>query len=65
MDIEGLFDASYMRVLDREVEEQAFFEAFYERFVASSPAVAVKFRSTDMARQRAMLKKSFYHLLAF
>ncbi len=65
MDIEGLFDASYVRVLSREVEEQAFFEAFYERFIASSPAVAAKFRHTDMARQRAMLKKSFYHLLAF
>lgn len=65
MDIEGLFDASYVRVLSREVEGQAFFEAFYERFIAASPEVAVKFRHTDMARQRAMLKKAFYHLLAF
>jgi len=65
MDIEGLFDASYVRVLSREVEGRGFFEAFYERFVVSSPAVAAKFLHTDMARQRAMLKKSFYHLLAF
>lgn len=65
MDIEGLFDASYVRVLSREVEGRAFFEAFYERFIAASPEVAVKFRHTDMARQRAMLKKAFYHLLAF
>ncbi|MGJ7462246.1 globin [Halomonas sp. MA07-2] len=65
MDIENLFDASYLRVLSREVEGRAFFAAFYERFLAASPEVAVKFRHTDMARQRAMLKKSFYHLLAF
>ncbi|MFO7649132.1 globin [Halomonas campaniensis] len=65
MDIECLFDASYVRVLGREVEGQAFFAAFYERFIAASPEVAVKFRHTDMARQRAMLKKAFYHLLAF
>ncbi|WP_416138515.1 globin [Halomonas sp. HK25] len=65
MDIERLFDASYVRVLSREVDGQAFFAAFYERFLAASPKVAVKFRHTDMARQRAMLKKAFYHLLAF
>ncbi|WP_163557770.1 globin [Halomonas sp. NO4] len=65
MDIEGLFDASYVRVLSREVEGQSFFEAFYERFLVASPEVAAKFRDTDMARQRAMLKKAFYHLLAF
>ncbi|MFP4137950.1 MAG: globin [Halomonas sp.] len=65
MDIEHLFDASYARVLSREVEGQTFFEAFYERFVAASPEVARKFRHSDMARQRAMLKKAFYRLLAF
>ncbi|QTF92927.1 globin [Halomonas sp. BM-2019] len=65
MDIERLFDASYLRVLGREVEGQAFFAAFYERFLAASPEVARKFRHTDMVRQQAMLKKAFYHLLAF
>ncbi len=65
MDIERLFDASYMRVLSREVEGQVFFEAFYERFLAASPEIAKKFRQTDMARQRAMLKKAFYRLLSF
>lgn len=65
MDIECLFDASYVRVLSREVEGQAFFAAFYERFIAASPEVAAKFRHTDMAHQQAMLKKAFYHLLAF
>ncbi|MDN3522977.1 globin [Halomonas ramblicola] len=65
MDIERLFDASYVRVLSRELEGQGFFEAFYERFLAASPEVATKFRHTDMARQQVMLKKAFYHLLAF
>ncbi len=65
MDIERLFDASYVRVLSREVDGKEFFAAFYERFVAASPEVAEKFRHTDMARQQAMLKKAFYHLLAF
>ncbi len=65
MDIERLFDASYVRVLSRELEGQGFFAAFYERFLAASPEVAAKFRHTDMARQQAMLKKAFYHLLAF
>lgn len=32
MDIERLLDASYVRVLSREVEGQAFFAAFYEQF---------------------------------
>ncbi|MBB3190338.1 globin [Halomonas cerina] len=65
MDIEQLFNASFVRVLNREVNGQEFFEAFYERFIAASPEVAEKFRHTDMARQRLMLKKAFYHLLAF
>ncbi|WP_404295237.1 globin [Halomonas sp.] len=65
MDIENLFDASYARVLSREVEGQAFFAAFYELFLAASPEVAEKFRHTDMTSQRAMLKKAFYRLLSF
>ncbi|MCG6656872.1 globin [Halomonas campisalis] len=65
MDIERLFDASYLRVLNRQVDDQDFFSAFYDRFIAASPEVAVKFRHTDMPRQRSMLKKAFYHLLAF
>ncbi|MEQ6917762.1 globin [Halomonas aquatica] len=65
MDIELLFNASFARVLDQEVEGKTFFAAFYERFLAASPEVAEKFRHTDMARQQQMLKKSFYYLLAF
>lgn len=65
MDVERLFDASYGRVLNRKVKGQAFFTAFYVRFLTASPEVATKFRHTDMARQQSMLKKAFYHLLPF
>ncbi|RAR62201.1 MULTISPECIES: globin [Halomonadaceae] len=63
--IETIFDGSYERVLARHISGKGFFEAFYLRFVAASEEVAEKFRITDMLRQQAMLKKSFYHLLAF
>lgn len=65
MEIEKIFDASFARVLGRRVEGRAFFEAFYVHFIGASEEVAKKFRDTDMARQQAMLKKSFYHLVSF
>lgn len=64
MDIERLFDASYMHVLNRRLEGRSL-DVFYECFLAASPEVAAKFRHTDMPRQQAMLKKAFYHLLTF
>ncbi|WP_341936423.1 globin [Marinimicrobium sp. C2-29] len=65
MSYEQLFDESYERVVLETRKGQTFFEAFYQRFLASSPQVRQKFRHTDMARQRSMLKKSFYNLMAF
>lgn len=65
MDIIKVFDASFARALAREVDGRSFFDAFYERFLAASPAVAEKFRHTDMHRQQVMLKKAFYHLVSF
>ena len=65
MDTERIFDQSYERVLMHDVDGRSFFEAFYDAFVAASDEVAEKFRTTDMDRQQAMLKKSFYHLLSF
>ncbi|MFG6176496.1 globin [Halomonas sp. THAF12] len=63
MDIVKIFDASYARALARRVRGRDFFDAFYERFLATSPEVAEKFQGIDMSRQQAMLKKSFYQLL--
>lgn len=65
MNTEQLFDQSLARVLACQRDGRAFFEAFYDAFVAASPEVAQKFRNTDMARQQTMLSKSFYHLLSF
>lgn len=65
MEYERLFDNSYERVILEVREGREFFEAFYNRFLASSPVVRHKFRHTDMEQQRNMLKKSFYNLLAF
>ncbi|GGO82029.1 globin [Marinobacterium nitratireducens] len=65
MDTERLFDRSYERVLSHEVDGRAFFEGFYDAFLAASDEVAEKFHDTDMDRQQAMLMKSFYHLLSF
>ena len=35
-----------------------FLERFYERFMASAPAVAEAFRFTDLSRQRRMMRRS-------
>lgn len=54
-----IFEASLKRC-----EERAdFLDAFYERFLASSPEVAEKFAHTDFARQKETLRTSFRHLL--
>ena len=42
-----------------------FFQRFYEVFLASSPEVRDKFRSTDFRRQRRMLQTSFYMLVEY
>ncbi|WP_097459103.1 globin [Mangrovitalea sediminis] len=65
MSYERLFDESFARVNAMTLEGTDFFEAFYQRFLLVSPAVREKFKSTNMARQRRMLKKSFYSLVAF
>lgn len=62
MSFEILFDGSYERVRQHG---DAFFESFYQRFLASSPLVRQKFYNTDMVEQRRMLKKSFYSLVVF
>jgi len=37
-----------------------FLDAFYERFVASSPEIREKFKNTDMKRQVRMLEDSLF-----
>ncbi|SFR47519.1 hypothetical protein SAMN05216203_0629 [Marinobacter daqiaonensis] len=62
MYFENLFDSSYERIRQ---QGDAFFEAFYQRFLASSCLVRQKFYHTDMVAQRRMLKKSFYSMVVF
>jgi len=65
MDYEAIFDASYERVKKHHAGKEAFFHAFYERFIQADPRVAQHFQHTDMERQQKMLEKSFYRLLVF
>jgi hemoglobin-like flavoprotein len=62
---ETVFSDSVGRILRLEGTGEAFFADFYRRFVASSEEVAEKFKNTDMAKQRKMLKSSFFHMLSF
>ncbi len=59
------FVDSYARVGARDLETGGFLDTFYKRFVASSPSIAEKFRNTDMARQREMLRVSLDHMVYF
>lgn len=63
-----LFDRSYTRIFGEGVglgdQATPFFEAFYGHFL-KDPVVAGAFRGTDMTRQVTMLRKSFFHLVAF
>jgi hemoglobin-like flavoprotein len=49
--------------LERCTSHTEFLTRFYERFVASSPEVAEKFKNTDFTRQRRVLKSSLYLLI--
>ena len=64
MDFELIFDKSYERVLNTQVDGHDFFQAFYINFL-SNEDVARRFANTEMKRQQEMLKKSFYSLFTF
>ena len=57
MDYEAIFDASYERVKQQHAGKEAFFQAFYQRFVKADPRVAEHFAETDMERQQKMLAR--------
>ncbi len=63
-----VFERSYTRVFGEGVGlgERAtpFFETFYRHFLMDK-GVAQAFSGTDMTRQVAMLRKSFFHLVTF
>jgi hemoglobin-like flavoprotein len=63
-----LFDESYARVFGSGVglsdATTPFFESFYRHFLKDK-RIADAFNQTDMNRQVSMLRKSFFHLVAF
>ncbi|WP_442508503.1 globin domain-containing protein [Novipirellula sp. SH528] len=53
--------ASYHRCM----HSGGFVDTFYERFLASSPEVASKFRHTDFEHQKLMLRESLLMMIMF
>jgi hemoglobin-like flavoprotein len=54
-----VFEASLRRCEARP----GFLDLFYEKFLASSPAVREKFVGTNFVRQKRALRASFHHLV--
>ena len=65
MSYENIFDKSYERALQANIDGNDIFDDFYVRFINASPEVRQKFSKTDMPHQKRMLRKSFYSLLVF
>jgi truncated hemoglobin YjbI len=63
-----LFDESYQRLFGSGVKigpsASPFFGSFYRNFL-ERPDIRELFRTTDMTRQEAMLRRSLFHLVAF
>jgi hemoglobin-like flavoprotein len=49
---------------DRCMADERFFDIFYDRFVASSPAVADRFAHTDDRRQKRAVRASLYLIMS-
>ena len=60
-----IFVDSYARVGAADLQTGGFLDSFYLHFIESSPLVAEKFRNTDMAQQREMLRVSLDHMIYF
>jgi hemoglobin-like flavoprotein len=54
---------TYELSLDRCAANPAFFERFYQIFIASSPKVAAKFAQTDFERQMKALEASLHLMI--
>ncbi|HLT28458.1 MAG TPA: globin [Myxococcaceae bacterium] len=58
-------DLDLSRSYGRCLLDPQFLDRFYDRFIASSPAVAERFAKTDMARQKDMMRSSLSMLVMF
>jgi hemoglobin-like flavoprotein len=59
---EEIFLESYRRLTGDDYGER-FFDHFYDAFLNTSEQIRAKFANTEMARQKQMMRKSFFHLL--
>jgi hemoglobin-like flavoprotein len=57
--------ATFEASIGRCLASGDFIQAFYERFLSSSPEVARRFEHTDFAKQRTVLKNSLYSMAIF
>ena len=55
--------ATFDQSLHRCDNNPQFLDLFYERFLASSPKVRQRFENTDFAKQKRLLRASFYLIL--
>ena len=62
---DDIFAGSVSRVLGNGAYNPEFIRAFYDIFLEASPAVAEKFRHTDMSAQRTMLHDSLLLMMDF
>jgi hypothetical protein len=62
-DYRQLFHDSYLRCVVSD--QDAFFERFYELFIASDPEISKMFANTDMRRQISLLQESLLHMIDF
>ncbi len=65
MNYEEMFDHSYERVKNTNVDGKNFFTVFYENFIKMSPEIEQHFQNVDMKKQIRMMEKSFYSLFIF
>lgn len=56
------YEKSFLRIVENEQFAEAFFERFYQHFMAESSAVRYKFRNTDWHRQITLLKNMLSYL---
>lgn len=50
---------------DRCLNDGAFFDKFYDRFLASSPEVRAKFSNTNFAKQKDLLNKGISMMIMY
>ena len=65
IDHEEIFNLSYWRVIQGQVDGVPFIDGFYDRFLACSPEIANKFANTDFDKQKRMLLLSMIHVASY